>query len=361
MKIIFNLSILLFLTLTTNAQTVLQQSFIGPVTGGEVLFNIYLPEGYETSTSNFPVIYHLHGLFGSQGGDQNNFIPAVFEEALETGKITKKYIIVFPNGMTNSMWANSKSGHKPVETNVIEELIPYVDANFKTLSTKENRYIQGYSMGGFGAAKFIGKYPELFQSAVIFDGALHTWNTFKDRHADLATEIFGDDEAYFNEYAPWQYFEENTKDLASSICIRIISGGLKLLNLRFRDALVAWEMPFEYIETTCTHNIKCILEQDGINAAIFQENCSPMSLAIDTSPSKTDWYIYPNPTKGKITLQMEKNYNDLEVSIFSMLGEKVLTVENLTEVSISHLKVGTYIVRVNKNGKISSRKILKLE
>ncbi len=48
--------------------TVEQHSFVGPITGRTVLFNIYLPEGYAMSTQRYPVVYHLHGIGGNQPG-----------------------------------------------------------------------------------------------------------------------------------------------------------------------------------------------------------------------------------------------------------------------------------------------------
>jgi endo-1,4-beta-xylanase len=360
MKIIFSILLTFIFSFSVKAQTLLQQSFIGSVTGDEIFFNIYLPIGYETATTGFPVVYHLHGINGSQGGNQNNIIPDAFVEALQSGVISEQYIIVFPNGLTNSMWANSKSGHKPVETHIIQELIPHVDTHFNTLSTRENRYIQGFSMGGFGAAKFIAKYPNLFQSAVIFDGALHTWETFNNRHPNLATEIFGDDEAYFDQYSPWSFFEQNASELANSVCIRITVGSLVILNQPFRDSLTAWGIPFEYIETNCQHILSCLLNQDGVNSAAFQENCSNI-LGVESYNIKTALVVYPNPTKGLLRVEYKTNYQKIEISIFTIIGERVLTKKNQTEIDISSLSNGIYYLRAKVDDKIGVKKILKIE
>ena len=86
--------------------TVEQHNFLGPITQRPVLFNIYLPEGYADSAQRYPVIYHLHGLGGSQGGPHNVSVPASFEAAEDAGVIGP-VIIVFPNGYTDSFWADS--------------------------------------------------------------------------------------------------------------------------------------------------------------------------------------------------------------------------------------------------------------
>jgi endo-1,4-beta-xylanase len=52
-----------------------------------------------------------------------------------------------------------------METTVIKELIPHIDATYRTLTTQDGRAIQGGSMGGMGSLKFAFKYPGLFSSA----------------------------------------------------------------------------------------------------------------------------------------------------------------------------------------------------
>src|SRR6185436_1019574 len=98
----------------SNAVTVAQsllghieaRSFVGPVTGQVVNFNVYLPKGYDQSAERYPVIYHLHGIGGNQGGQQNTTVPASFEAAKAQG-IIGPVIVVFPKGYTDSWWADS--------------------------------------------------------------------------------------------------------------------------------------------------------------------------------------------------------------------------------------------------------------
>src|SRR5436190_20322685 len=99
------------------------RTFIGPVTGLSVNFNIYLPAGYDQSTARYPVIYHLHGITGNQGGQQNTTVPASFEAAKAQG-IIGPVIVVFPNGYSDSWWADSVDGVKPADTDVVQQLIP---------------------------------------------------------------------------------------------------------------------------------------------------------------------------------------------------------------------------------------------
>ena len=86
--------------------TLLEESFLGPITQRTVSYNIYLPDGYENGNEHYPVVYHLHGLGGDQGGGQNTVVPQSFEAARQAGVIGP-VIIVFPNGYVDSFWADA--------------------------------------------------------------------------------------------------------------------------------------------------------------------------------------------------------------------------------------------------------------
>lgn len=134
---------------------------------GEVSYLIYLPPGYEQDTdTRYPVTYWLHGKGGGQQG-----IPVMCErltQAIEA-KQAPPLIVVFPNGLNLSGWADSEG--QPVETVCIKELLPLVDKSYRTIATREGRMVEGFSMGGSGAAKWGFKYPELFGSVSILAGA----------------------------------------------------------------------------------------------------------------------------------------------------------------------------------------------
>eukprot|EP01046_Picozoa_sp_COSAG06_P058411 COSAG06_NODE_11722_length_1472_cov_18.646722_1_plen_204_part_10 len=61
-------------------------------------------------------------------------------------------------------YKNSWDGSIPVETMLIEELIPHVDATYPTIAGAHGRCIEGYSMGGRGSTRLAMKYPHLFCS-----------------------------------------------------------------------------------------------------------------------------------------------------------------------------------------------------
>jgi len=256
----------------THAQPLLgrveQRSFIGPVTGRSVSFNIYLPEGYDTSTARYPVVYHLHGIGGNQGGQQNTSVPRAFESAYAQGQIGR-VIIVFPNGYTDAFWSDSIGGDKPAETDLVLQLIPHVDALFRTINAPGCRVIEGFSMGGFGATKTYARFPDLFACCVEYDGAIVTWQTMLQSHPDLALSIFGNDETYFNQFSPRRWSTEHAPTLRGMPPVRMVVGALVGGNRQFRDHLLALNIPVDYSETTCSHSIDCLMTTSGVASAAF--------------------------------------------------------------------------------------------
>ncbi|MCB0643438.1 MAG: T9SS type A sorting domain-containing protein [Phaeodactylibacter sp.] len=350
---------LLFFFSAAQGQTLLQQSFTGSITGQEILYNIFLPANYDTATVGLPVIYHLHGAGGNQGGNQNVTVPVALAEAFQSGAINEHYIVVFPNGLGSSMWADSKDGLRPAETHLVEELIPHIDANYKTLPGRADRYIQGFSMGGFGAAKFIAKYPELFQSAVAFDGAMHDWATLVDNHPDIAEEMFDNDPVYYEDYAPWKFFREKAADLADSVCFRMVVAGLTDYNYKLRDSLLQWNVDFDYLETSCPHNLGCVLNEVGISSAAFQEDCSPLVPTQVVSPFQNKCLIYPNPTRERLFLQYEAPLNSIR--LLDLNGQLIRHWEQApSELDLSELPPGMYYLQLSGNNYFQTLKVLKI-
>lgn len=250
--------------------TTMSVTFLGPVTGNNVTFTIYLPPNYSTNTSkHYPVVYHLHGVNGTHNGPQINDVPLAFETA-NTAGLWDESIIVFPDGYANSMWADSYDMNKPAETNIIQEIIPYVDANYRTIPDAQHRFMEGFSMGGFGALKFYAKYPTLFCKVVSYDGAIHTWSTLTAAHPDITLEIFNNDSTIFNAQAsPWTFLTLNQTSFQSDTVINLNVGVLTTYNGTMSSFLNGLSIPHGYVLTGCPHNVSCLTLAEGNNTADF--------------------------------------------------------------------------------------------
>lgn len=141
---------------------------------GTKAVNIYLPPGYDNDTiTNYPVVYLLHGF----GGDHNFWqdyedIKDIADYLISTGDI-KPMIIVMPDGknvLGGSFYTNSRttflgsevSVFGSYETYIVNDVVNYVDAHYRTIPDKDHRAIIGISMGAYGAMKLGIKHPDIF-------------------------------------------------------------------------------------------------------------------------------------------------------------------------------------------------------
>lgn len=128
--------------------------------------NVLLPDGYD-SGRRYPVVYLLHG-----GGTDQDFITF---DRLRIRELTagKPIIVVMPDGGHAGWYSNpvsTNSGPRNWETFHINQLLPWVDANFRTYAEYEGRAVAGFSMGGFGALKYAAKYFGHFASVSSHSG-----------------------------------------------------------------------------------------------------------------------------------------------------------------------------------------------
>ncbi|MEV4432736.1 esterase family protein [Streptomyces sp. NPDC049555] len=133
--------------------------------GWKPAVNVLLPDDYHTSGRTYPVLYMLHG----GGGDFIEFDRAGIRE-LTAGK---PIIVVMPDGGRTGWYSNpvhSNVGPRNWENFHINQLIPWIDANFRTYAEYDGRAIGGFSMGGFGALKYTAKYYGHFASVSSYSG-----------------------------------------------------------------------------------------------------------------------------------------------------------------------------------------------
>ena len=129
---------------------------------------VYLPAGYDPASSRrYPVIYFLPNPFesGYRYDFEHRDAQALFDSAIAAGTIGK-FILVVPDMNTplGSSWYVNSATTGNWEDFVIQELVPYIDANFKTLADRNARGIAGVFIGGYGAIRFGMRHPDVFGS-----------------------------------------------------------------------------------------------------------------------------------------------------------------------------------------------------
>ncbi len=128
--------------------------------------NILLPDGYHTSGKRYPVLYLLHG---GGGADFRTFH---LQDNIINLTAGRQLIVVMPDASTGwySNPVNSLSGPRNWETFHMAQLLPWVEANFRTFAEYNGRAVAGFSMGGFGALKYAAKYYGHFCSVSAHSG-----------------------------------------------------------------------------------------------------------------------------------------------------------------------------------------------
>lgn len=137
--------------------------------GLELKIAVLLPEGYDGDAKRrYPVVYLLHGY----GGDYREWERVGVEEEARG----LEAILVLPEG-DRSFWVNAheKPGAR-WEDWVVRDVVPWVDAHYRTIARREGRAISGLSMGGYGAVILGLRHPELFASVASHSGALEVPN-----------------------------------------------------------------------------------------------------------------------------------------------------------------------------------------
>jgi S-formylglutathione hydrolase FrmB len=146
------------------AVTVRVDSLPSAATGGHRKYCVVLPEGYAGGVERYAVLYLLHGL----NGNHRDWIE---RSRLTTHAGGMRLIVVTPDA--GNSWYTNAPGDSTArfEDFIVRELIPVVEAKYRTLATRNGRFIAGLSMGGNGAVKIALKHPGLFAAAGSFSGA----------------------------------------------------------------------------------------------------------------------------------------------------------------------------------------------
>lgn len=133
---------------------------------------IVLPADYYSDPGKrYPVLYLLDGspgdpcdYFGSAGFPQFNAL-----------KNTSGMIVVMPDGGARGWYSDwrdqsTAAGAQNWDTFETQQVIPFVDANLRTVADKQHRAIAGISMGGFGALHLAQLHPALFSQVATLSG-----------------------------------------------------------------------------------------------------------------------------------------------------------------------------------------------
>jgi enterochelin esterase-like enzyme len=190
----------------------------------DVGYCIYLPPGYTKDTARrYPVIYNLHGAGGNETRTVYN--AEVLDEGIRAGR-WPEMIMVFPNGGRSTMYQDSGDGRFMAETTFVRELLPHIDATYRTIADRKGRCIEGFSMGGRGSTHLAMKHPHLFCS--LFNQAGNVYSTVEMAKSAAPNEwpvsYLGTDPAHLLANDVYANLQKNLAYIKANLRIQVACG-----------------------------------------------------------------------------------------------------------------------------------------
>jgi len=174
-------------TVSQNSVTVEERKLHSSSLDRDVPYRVVLPADYTTTKKRrYPTLYLLHGLTGTYTNWQTN-------SNLLSYAARYSLIIILVEG-ADSWYTNATTPPEDrYEDYVLNDLIPDVDKNFRTLPDRDHRAIAGLSMGGYGAMKLALRSSGTFAFAGSFSGAL---GITRDKQSQKTYEKFSLDKVF---------------------------------------------------------------------------------------------------------------------------------------------------------------------
>lgn len=214
----------------------------------DVGYNIYLPPQYKNTEQRFPVVYYLAGRTDSESNHLKNAL--ILHDAIVRGDVPPMILVYTFSGRIQ-FYTDAPDGSVPGESLIIKELIPHIDATYRTIARKEGRALNGWSMGGYGAVKFACKHPDLFCAIVAVAGGFVPLEFCKTKIADTYQAAFGSDAERFERESAPTLLRTRADDVRGKVAMRLICGtkdGSLPWNRAIHATLDELKIPHEYEE-----------------------------------------------------------------------------------------------------------------
>lgn len=164
-----------------------------PSLGTDRRMYVYTPPGYDSGKDSYPVLYLLHGA----GGDEDAWTSLgranlILDNLIASGK-SKPMLVVMTNG---NAWQTSTLRNVPgqaaptretyaqfqgkFEKSLVEDVVPYIEKNYRVKADKDHRALAGLSMGGGHTITASINYPGTFGYIGVFSSGIF------DPNADMA-------------------------------------------------------------------------------------------------------------------------------------------------------------------------------
>ncbi|WP_225035268.1 alpha/beta hydrolase-fold protein [Winogradskyella sp. SM1960] len=314
------------------------QKFYSSLLGEEVEYAVLLPEGYETSTEEYPVTYLFHGFGDNEDAWYTNGMIQYYSDQY-SAEITPM-IFVMPNAY-NTYYANRYNGMYPYMDMLSEEMVSEIDDLFRTKSSSDFRAAMGYSMGGYGALILPALNPDVFSVGVPLSMSFRTDAQYLAEPQSVYdyqwSPIFGGIGAsgqsritdYFRSYSPFHFFEDQEESNFHNLKLFIDCGddeeSLSVTNDKLHTVLRDLSIPHEYRVRSGGHSFN-YWKQSYPEALKFisdaflgvEYNPQPSQISIGESINHSDYQVeMVNGVSFNVLKNL--NYDNLETTNFPVL------------------------------------------
>jgi S-formylglutathione hydrolase FrmB len=394
-------------------------SFYSPVLDEVKMVDIYLPADYYVNPEQqYACIYYLHGGGGNQNTGNNHAMFYYNFHNEDTTISSPPAIFVCPDAscepFLGSMYVNSEL-YGNYEDYIMQDIIGFVESNFRAIPHKNFRMITGFSMGGFGSASLSSKYPEKFRACVPMSGGFSkdsilenfrtrcyqehgSYNlTYSGFYTQVLFTFCGgyspnmDIEPYhieipFDTLGNWQdpvinkwsqhEVVRRVKNLPDEnelawflICGRQDNLAFFPTYNDFTDNLDLYGIGYDtsYFEGGHVFNIESWITAIHWMDSIIEQSYQTLGIPVYRE-SFGNFNVFPIPAKDQLTLSCQLNKaGTARVCIFNMIGQLVETVnlgnqqpgEHHFELNIADYKPGIYFCRLQIGNEVLTKKIVK--
>ena len=299
---------------------------------------IYLPPDYNNTALNYPVLYMHDGqnLFDAQTSFAGEWEVDETLNDLSGQGYQVPIVVGIDNGGGYRLdeytpWINPQYGGGEGEQYmefIVETLKPFIDANYRTLTDRENTGIMGSSMGGFISHFGVLEYQDIFSKSGIFSPS------------------------YWFSDSVWSFTSESGK--LDNIRFYLMCGGMEGENtvpdmLNMADTLKAIGFAVDEVKTKVVpdgqHN-EALWRQEFAEAYLWM--FPSFANGIFSYNNVKPLIIKPNPAKNQITLDIPGNIQIQQIEITDSSGRIVLQSNSFSDkkIDVSKFPSGVYLIRL---------------
>lgn len=175
---------------------------------------VYLPpEYFEKPEVRYPVLYLQHGL----GGNETNWVYEgklnfIYDNLIDEGRAEAAICVMCGGMVQTGKSGDQKSDYRLLEELLLQDVIPHIDAVYRTIADREYRALAGLSMGSIQASCITFRHQDVFAWAGLFCGFLRDIISGDNSHLDeqytgtyhqnmrLLFRAMGEEDYYFQEF-----------------------------------------------------------------------------------------------------------------------------------------------------------------